>query len=119
MLNNGQQALIIIVGDRRPSPPPSPTPVLQHQKGDYEGNFIYNLQLFESTKNSPQQRAALLRQTGEEFWIKMFHGFEHLRFARLAAHLRQREPDAEVGYSILIYRLTDEEVARALSGPQP
>jgi hypothetical protein len=44
--NNGQQALIIIAGDRRPSPPASPTPVLQHQKGEYEGNFSYNLQVW-------------------------------------------------------------------------
>ena len=43
---NGQQALIIIAGDRRPSPPASPTPVLQHQKGEYEGNFTYNLQVW-------------------------------------------------------------------------
>ncbi len=46
LLRNGQQTLIIIAGDRRPSPPPSPTPVLQHQKGEYEGNFIYNLQFW-------------------------------------------------------------------------
>ncbi len=44
--NNGQQALIIIAGDRRPSPPASPTPVLQHQQGDYEGNFVYNVQVW-------------------------------------------------------------------------
>jgi len=46
LLHNGQQALIIIAGDRRTSPPPSPTPVLQHQKGEYEGNFSYNLEVW-------------------------------------------------------------------------
>lgn len=46
LLNNGQQSLIIIAGDRRPSPPATPTPVLQNQKGEYEGNFIYNLQVW-------------------------------------------------------------------------
>jgi len=46
LLNNGQQALIIIAGDRRPSPPAAPTPVLQYQKGEYGGNFLYNLQLW-------------------------------------------------------------------------
>lgn len=46
-----------------------------------------------------------------------FISFEDLRFARLCAFLRHREPDEEVGGSILIYRLTDEEVDRALRGP--
>jgi len=44
--SNGQQALIIIAGDRRPSPPASPTPVLQNQKGEYAGNFLYNIQIW-------------------------------------------------------------------------
>ena len=33
------------------------------------------------------------------------------------AFLRQREPDDNVGYSILIYRLTAEDVQRAVFGP--
>jgi hypothetical protein len=45
--------------------------------------------------------------------------FEHLRFARLCAFLRQREPDDQVGHSILIYRLSDDDVRRALEGPPP
>ena len=44
--NNGQQSLIVIAGDRRPSPPASPTPVLQYQKGEYAGNFIYQLEIW-------------------------------------------------------------------------
>jgi 4-amino-4-deoxy-L-arabinose transferase-like glycosyltransferase len=40
--------------------------------------------------------------------------YDRLRFARLCAALRAREPDDTVGYSILIYRLTDDEVRRAL-----
>jgi hypothetical protein len=42
--------------------------------------------------------------------------FEQLRFARLCAFLRHREPDDHVGYSILIYRLTDQDVFQALHG---
>ena len=42
--------------------------------------------------------------------------FLELRFSRLCAFLRQREADDHVGYSILIYRLSDEEVAQALAG---
>lgn len=43
----------------------------------------------------------------------------HLRFARLAASLRKRAPDANAGYSILIYRVSEAELARALFGPVP
>ena len=31
--------------------------------------------------------------------------------------LRQREPDAEINYSILIYRLSTDDVSRAIDGP--
>jgi hypothetical protein len=42
---------------------------------------------------------------------------EQLRFARLAAWLRHREPDDAVGWSILVYRLSDAEVRAAVEGP--
>ena len=44
---------------------------------------------------------------------------EHLRFGRLCAGLHSRAPDDEVGYSILIFRLTDAEVRKYLEGPPP
>jgi 4-amino-4-deoxy-L-arabinose transferase-like glycosyltransferase len=40
-----------------------------------------------------------------------------LRLARLYAYLRQRAPDAHVGYSILIFRLGEEQLQAALEGP--
>ena len=43
--------------------------------------------------------------------------YEHLRFSRLCAFLRRRAPDDSVGYSILIYRLSDRDVREALYGP--
>ena len=87
-------------------------------ENDYQ-SMLYNLKLFDSTSVNPAARQALLRQTGEEFWVKNFRAFEHFRTARIAAYLRKREPDAEIGYSILVYRVSDEELARALSGPAP
>ena len=42
---------------------------------------------------------------------------EQLRFARLMAYLRHREPEDQVGWSILIHRLSDIEVRAALEGP--
>jgi hypothetical protein len=41
---------------------------------------------------------------------------DRLRFARLAQYLRLRRPDAMIGYSILIYRLSREEVHAAVDG---
>jgi hypothetical protein len=44
---------------------------------------------------------------------------EHLRFGRLCAGLHRRAPDDMVGYSILIFRLTDAAVRALLDGPPP
>lgn len=52
-------------------------------------------------------------------WAEIFELLAEYRFARLAAFLRQREPDDEIGFSILVYRLSDAEAQRALSGPPP
>src|SRR3990172_13120922 len=41
---------------------------------------------------------------------------QKLQFARLCAFLRHRQYQDQVGYSILIYRVSDEEVHRALYG---
>jgi hypothetical protein len=42
-----------------------------------------------------------------------------LRFARLCAFLRKREPLAQAGYSINIYAVTAVDLDRALNGPPP
>jgi len=43
--------------------------------------------------------------------------FEEYQFARLCYFLRGRAPLAEPAYTFLIFRLTDDEVTRALYGP--
>jgi hypothetical protein len=53
----------------------------------------------------------------EAKWFETWKRFNLLRFARLCHYLRVRQPDDNVGYSILIYRLTDAETAAALDGP--
>lgn len=45
--------------------------------------------------------------------------FEEARMNRLAAFLRSYTPDASVGHSILIYKMTDADLAQALDGPPP
>lgn len=66
-----------------------------------------------------------LQRRGElELWLagdaqfrKLFRIHDHLRLARLNAFLRRRAPDHMIGYSILVYRLSDRQVRLALEGP--
>lgn len=45
--------------------------------------------------------------------------FDRLRLARLCHYLRDRTPDAQVGHSILVYRLSADELNEALYGSFP
>jgi hypothetical protein len=80
---------------------------------------LQNLIAFARASENEQTWSALLRQTGEQYWHDLFRQFDQLRTGRLVAFLRNRQPDAMVGYSILIYRLTDRDVALAVNGPAP
>ena len=48
---------------------------------------------------------------------EQIRSLERARFLRLLAFLRQREPVANIGGSILIFRLDDADVHAALEGP--
>jgi hypothetical protein len=67
-------------------------------------------------QNDPVRRAALLRDAPESNWTTAWKRYEWLRLARLCYCLRPRRADGEAGYSILIYRLSAEEVAAATGG---
>ncbi len=45
------------------------------------------------------------------------HAFNLLQAGRLRAFLRQREPDANVGGSILVFRISAADLGQALAGP--
>lgn len=78
------------------------------------------LRIFEALrKDAPARLDEVLAQRPAEYWARMCFEFEGLRFARLCARLKEREPDDQVGYSILIYRLSDEFVRDAIEGPAP
>ena len=49
-------------------------------------------------------------------WGKIADSYELLRFARLCHYLRVRRPDADIGGSTLIYRLTQAELDAAVYG---
>ncbi len=89
-------------------------------KPEYETNYqaaVKNAAVFAQASRDEQAMSSLIRDTGEEYWRQLFGDLDQLRTGRLLAFLRQRRPDAMVGYSILIYRLTDADVARALNDP--
>jgi hypothetical protein len=56
-------------------------------------------------------------EASAELERKRAQAFHQLRFARLCAYLRHREPLANVGYSILVFRLSAEDLHAALYGP--
>jgi len=79
-------------------------------------SILHNAQVFEKLRQDPSADPRLVGQRAVEMEGQMLM-FEHLRLARLCAYLRRREPDAYAGYSILIYRVTAEELRDALLGP--
>jgi hypothetical protein len=81
------------------------TPAHEHR---YQGLRVWAENLYAGLDNTPRETA-----------IPLLLELEHLRFGRLCAGLHQRAPNDEVGYSILIFRLTDAEVRNYLEGPPP
>jgi 4-amino-4-deoxy-L-arabinose transferase-like glycosyltransferase len=47
---------------------------------------------------------------------KVLWDLDRLRFARLCTYLRMRQPDAVIGYTIFVYRLSPQEVHGAVDG---
>jgi hypothetical protein len=88
-------------------------------KAEYEAEYQQlrqEMEAFEQSPNEKTARQALLAQMDRGF-RKRFKRFQELRFGRLCTYLRGREPDDQVGYSILIYYLSAEDLERALNGP--
>ena len=57
-----------------------------------------------------------LSRRGMDEWSDVLGQFEEYRFARLTAFLRHRDPSDEIAYSVLVYRLSDEDIKQALEG---
>jgi hypothetical protein len=71
---------------------------------------------FRAYSDDPAARSRLERRMPAAYWEASIARYEHLRLARLCAYLVVRKPDAEVGHSILIYRLDAGEVRAATAG---
>jgi hypothetical protein len=64
------------------------------------------------------RKDALVRRSSAD-WEILLNRFEEYRFGRLTAFLRQREPDDEINFTILVYRLSSADLTLALDGPPP
>lgn len=56
----------------------------------------------------------LINEKGRSHWIKRYREFEMMRLAKLCEFLRRRKPDHHIGYSILIYNLSPQDIKKAL-----
>jgi hypothetical protein len=87
----------------------------------YEAEYqraLASTQLRTESGSPPSGRAPLIANQGAPS-IKNIREFERLRFSRLCAYLRHRQPKAEVGHSILVFDLDAAELDKALYGPPP
>ena len=62
--------------------------------------------------NTPEKKPAK-PETAEQTEARTAYCYG--QYLRLLAYLRHRPPNANIGYSILIFRLTAEEIAEALN----
>ncbi len=81
---------------------------------DYEKRYQLArryVQMFEYAKKQGAEKKEFLAKVP---WPEVFHAYDQLRFGKLCDYLRRREPDAQIGYSILIYRLGADDLREAL-----
>src|SRR6267143_733550 len=87
---------------------------------DYEQQYrsaLAEMRRYRKTAPDPSARVALIANDGAIPELKKIREFERLRFERLCAYLRHRSPIAQVGYSIFVFDLNDQEINRAIYGP--
>jgi hypothetical protein len=86
----------------------------------YENAYQIGLKLMEDYRKvdiDPSLRTAVFEKDASELRLRRVKIFQRLRFARLCAYLRHREPIANIGYSILVFRLTENDLREAVYGP--
>jgi hypothetical protein len=69
--------------------------------------------LFETYGHDSARRTEFEKAAPAGQWRRSWGRHDQLRFARLCYYLRLRAPDADIGHSIFIYRLTAEELRKA------
>jgi hypothetical protein len=84
----------------------------------YQGIGDWLAHMAKRPKGSPPSEIDGTPMTEPAVADRLFE-YEQLELGRLCHFLQLRKPDAMVGYSFLIFRLTDDEVAFALKAPLP
>jgi len=97
--------------------------VYAHEIGPWSQNYerqyqtaLASVERYRKTAGDPAARVALVANDGAVSWVRKIREFERLRFERLCAYLRQHAPVAQIGYSIFVFNLSDEEINDALYG---
>ncbi len=80
---------------------------------------IYNetedgIKQFFTVINDPEKFTKYIELNGQETVVNRYRLYHILRFVKLAKYLETRKPDDNIGYSILIFNLTDAEIENAL-----
>lgn len=70
---------------------------------------------FRQYLEGPAASESLFAFASRDQWDRAWGRYENLRHVRLCAYLRARRPNAVIGYSLLIYRLSDDEIERILN----
>lgn len=65
---------------------------------------------------NPSDRAKWEKTMPWSRWDAVRRQYELLRFARLCTYLRARQPEAQIGYSINVYRITADDLSAVLDG---
>lgn len=68
---------------------------------------IKGLQRTLQETDEPQERARTVTLLGKYVELK-----QRLKFAKLCYYLRSGEPETNIGYSILIYKVTEQEISK-------
>ena len=88
---------------------------------DYERRYRSAVaEMGRSRKTATSDSSARLAQIANDdaiSWPKKIKEFERLRLERLCAYLRHRTPVGQIGYSIFVFDLNENEINRALYGP--
>lgn len=84
---------------------------------DFEATYRFHASFLRRFELAPtdEERRKLQEAHGVLNPTGMWYDFEVLRFARIISFLRHRPPDAEVGYSILIFELSADDLQRMLT----
>jgi hypothetical protein len=78
------------------------------------GRLDMEMKDFFKSMGNRQKFSEFMSAKGNQYWVSRYRLYQLLRFAKLAKYLETRNPDDNIGYSILIFKLTDAEVANAL-----